>query len=69
MKKTVKDGWHTIAGKSVYIEKGYIKRGMSDDGQRTTYPYRAVKDGWDNDPYMTPDTFRRKVKNGSAAMI
>lgn len=69
MKKTVKDGWHTIAGKSVYIENGYIKRGLSSDGQKATYPYRAAKDGWDNDPYMTPDTFRRKVKNGSAAMF
>lgn len=69
MKKTVRDGWHTIAGQNVYIENGYIKRGLSSDGQKATYPYRAVKDGWDLDQYMSPDTFRRKVKNGSAAMF
>lgn len=69
MKKTVRDGWHTIAGQNVYIENGYIKRGLSRDGSRTTYPYSSGKyDGWDLDQYMTPDNFRRKVKNGSATM-
>lgn len=69
MKKTIRDGWHTIAGYNVYIENGYIKRGLSNDGSRTTYPYSSGKyDGWDLDTYMTPDNFRRKVKNGSATM-
>lgn len=69
MKKTIIDGWHTIAGHKVYIERGYIKRGLSSDGTRTTYPYSAGRYcGWDYDPWMTPGNFRRKVKNGSATM-
>lgn len=70
MKKTVKDGWHRIAGYDVYIENGYIKRGKTDDGQRPLWPYRAGKyGGWDLDQYMTPDNFRRKHREGSAAMF
>ena len=69
MKKTIRDGWHNIAGHNVYTENGYIKRGVSRDGSCTTYPYSSGKyNGWDYDPYMTPDNFRRKVKNGSAVM-
>lgn len=69
MKNTVKDGWHKIAGFDVYTENGYIKRGTKNNGQLPTYPYRSSRDGcWDLDQYMTPDTFRRKVKNGSAIM-
>ena len=70
MKKTVKDGWHKIAGYDVYVDNGYIKRGTKDNGRLTAWPYRSGKDGgWDLDQYMTPDSFRRKVKNGSAAMF
>lgn len=70
MKKTVKDGWHKIAGYDVYVENGYIKRGTKDNGQLPAWPYRSGKDGgWDLDRYMTPDNFRRKVKNGSATMF
>lgn len=70
MKKTVKDGWHKIAGYDVYVKSGNVKRGVTADGQRATYPYRASKcGGWDNDPYMSVDNFRRKVNNGTAAMF
>lgn len=69
MTKKVKDGWHTIAGCDVYIENGYIIRGTKNDGQLPAYPYRAAKGGgWDLDQYMTPETFRRKVKDGTAKM-
>lgn len=70
MKKTVKDGWHKIAGYDVYVENGNVKRGVTADGQKATYPYRAGKyGGWDNDVYMSVDNFRRKANNGTAAMF
>lgn len=70
MKRQVKDGWHSIAGYRVYTVDGYINRGLSRSGEYPVWPYSAGKyDGWDLDQGMTPDTFRRKVKDGSATMI
>lgn len=70
MKRTVKDGWHMIANNYVYVEDNKVKRGITPDGERPTFPYRTGKyEGWDLDQYMTPDTFRRKIKNGSAKMF
>ena len=65
--KAIKDGWHTIYGIDAYIENGCVKRGLSSDGQRTIYPYKAAKSGgWDLDQYMSVDYFRRKLSDGSA---
>lgn len=43
--KEYKDGWHTLGGYRVYIEDGYVLRGLSLDGRTTRYMYEANKDG------------------------
>lgn len=31
MSKTIKDGWHIIAGYKVYVEKGCVMHGLTHD--------------------------------------
>lgn len=72
MKRAVKDGWHIVAGYKVYVENGYVKRGIIEEnvGAKTSFPYVAGKyDGWDLDQYVTVNNFRRKVKAGTAKMF
>lgn len=69
--KQYKDGWHKIAGYEVYMEDGYIIRGMTGTGarQRPTYVYRASRDGgWDREDRITPNAFRAAVKRGTVKM-
>jgi len=69
MAKTIRDGWHEIAGYRVYVESGRIKHGITQDGQRTTWPYRKSKDGgWDNEAGLTVDAFRAGVNRGTIIM-
>lgn len=66
---STKDGWTRIAGYTVYVEDGRVRRGVKNDGQETSYPYIASKQGgWDLDQSMTPDAFRAKVRRGTAKM-
>lgn len=41
----IKDGWHRFKGQDVFIENGYIKRGITGTtgSYKTVYPYRWVK--------------------------
>lgn len=64
----MKDGWHVIAGHDVYVEDGKVLRGLSTDKQRTVYPYRAVRDGWNNDSGLSVGAFRAGVRRGSVVM-
>lgn len=72
-KRTISDGWHTISGYRVYIEDGYITRGITDDGQDRLYVYRACPslyrfDEWDRVYHITPDAFRAGVRRGTIDM-
>lgn len=43
----LKDGWHTVYGKSVFVENGKIIYGVTKDGNNsevTCYPYEYNKD-------------------------
>ena len=69
--KQYKDGWHKIAGYEVYMEDGYIIRGMTGNGtkQRTTFIYRASRNEcWDLIERIRPDAFRAGVKRGTVKM-
>ena len=80
--RTISDGWHTVSGYRVYVEDGYIKRGLASDGQRPLYVYRACLkrlplrygdsvsrvDGWDRVCHITPTAFRAGVRRGTIAM-
>lgn len=65
-----RDGWHTISGYMVYVENGYIVRGLSHNRQETTYVYRVSKhSGWDADDRITIDAFRAGIKRGTIRMF
>ena len=64
----VKNGWHTISGYTVYVEDSKVLRGLSSDKQRAVFPYRAVKDGWDNASGLTVDAFRVGVRRETIIM-
>lgn len=62
----IRDGWHTIAGYEVYVEDGFIVRGISDDHQKPLYVYRSVRSGgYDREYNITPDAFRAGVRHGT----
>lgn len=67
----IKDGWHTIQGYKVYVEDGKVLRGILGEGnsQRTAYPFRRSKNGWDNDSGLTVNAFRSGVKRGTVNMF
>lgn len=71
MAKKIKDGWHTICGYEVYVEDGYILRGVSstDWRQVPTHVYRACKpSGWSSTGPITVDAFRSGVRRGTISM-
>lgn len=69
IKKEALDGWHKIKGYDVYIEGGRIIRGLSSDGQKTTYPYRKCKTGgWDNVSGISINAFRAGWRRGTIDM-
>ena len=69
MKRKINDGWHIVSGYEVYVEDGKVLRGLSSDKQRTVYPFRAVRDGWDNDSGLTVAAFRAGVRRGTITMF
>ena len=38
----IRDGWHIVNGWNVYVEDGYVVRGVSNDGTRPLYLYEVV---------------------------
>ena len=57
LKKSVKDGWHTVYGYDVYVEDGQVKRGIVKGC--TAYPCRkSIYGGWSVDTHMTLDALR-----------
>lgn len=72
MTNMIKDGWHVICGYDVYVENGFIVRGIKEDYNRSpvaAYPYRRCRrGGWDQDN-MSVDAFRSGVKRGTVCMF
>ena len=68
----IKDGWHNICGYSVYVEGGYILRGIDTDsngGQIPVYVYRASRHGgYDREERITPAAFRAGMARGTVIM-
>lgn len=65
----LKDGWHTINGCRVYVEKNKVLRGVSDDNYRTVYPYRWTKYGvWTNASGIGVCAFRNGMKRDTVIM-
>ena len=68
----MKDGWHTISGYEVYVEDGYILRGINRDqngGMLPAFVYRQDRtksgrecDRWTLEEKITPDAFRSGVR-------
>ena len=65
----MKDGWHEISGNTVYVEDGYIIRGMKQNGLGavSAYIYRKCRNGngWDREDKITPDAFRAGCRRGT----
>lgn len=63
----MKDGWHTIAGKSVYVENERIIRGMKNNDTLTAYVYRWDRstNAWIKEDSITPAAFRAGLKRGT----
>ncbi len=69
------DGWHVIDGIEVYVENGYVARGISQSNEydrRTVYPYRYIKagynKGYEREHCLTPDAFRAGHKRGTIVL-
>lgn len=68
--KEYKDGWHTLGGYRVYIEDGYVLRGLSLDGQTTRYMYEANKDGgFDKIERMKVGAFKSRCARNTMYMF
>ena len=69
----ISDGWHTIAGYYVYIEDGYITRGLKGiEGvyQTAGYIYRKLKSGgWGKETAVSVAAFRAGVKRGTITIL
>ena len=65
----MKDGWHTIQGRRVYIEDGMILRAIKLDHNSSEVPahvYRASKyGGWDSTGKITVAAFSAGVRRGT----
>lgn len=65
----MKDGWHKICGWDVYVEGGYILRGIDTDrngSQIPVYVYRTSRHGgYDREERITPAAFRAGLKRGT----
>lgn len=67
--ETAFDGWRTICGWEVYVENGYIVRGISADHQTPLYIYRACRSGgYDREYKITPDAFRAGLRRGTIVL-
>lgn len=64
-----KDGWHSICGYDVYVEDGFILRGVKDNGQLPSYVYRACRyGGWGKEERISIEAFRAGVRRGTIIM-
>lgn len=60
----MKDGWHSIQGKSVYVENGFV-RAMKNNNTLSAYVYRSCRTGgWDLEGKITPAAFIAGVRRG-----
>lgn len=70
--KNMKDGWHTLAGIEVYVEDGFVVRGVTKDlsglGERTIYPYEKSKYGGLDKCKVPVSIFTRRIKNETVFM-
>lgn len=66
-----RDGWHKIAGHTIYVEDGMVKRGICGPSWSPVpcYPYRWSRKlhCWCNEN-MTVDAFRAGIRYGTVAM-
>lgn len=72
MTRKVSNGWHSLCGYDVYVEDGYVLRGVQGDGvnMKTTYPYRLCrKGGWDNACGISVSAFRSACRRGTVRMM
>lgn len=72
--KTIRDGWHNIAGYNVFVEDGQIVRGTKPSytacGEEPAYVYRWLKQykEWSSQSKITIDAFRAGIKRGTIAL-
>lgn len=66
----MKDGWHVIAGKDVYVENGYIIRATKNNGQESAGVYRYISRlrVWCKEDKITPAAFRAGVNRGTISV-
>ena len=68
------DGWHTLGGYMVYVEKDRVLRGVIGEylGTKTAYPYRRDKrhkNLWVNVSGLTCNAFKSGVRRGTIKMF
>lgn len=70
--KKVKDGWHIVYGRDVYVENGKVMKGLKKDHNNslvTAYPYIRRNGGWDNITGVKLEVFRSGVKRGTCRLM
>ena len=61
----MKNGWHTIQGRSVYVEDGYIIKATKANGTLPAYVYRWYKNVWVKEGKITVAAFSAGVRRGT----
>ena len=65
----MKNGWHIIAGSNVYVENGFVVRGLSKDSLEPLFIYRiSRRGGYDMEYKITPAAFRAGMKRGTVVL-
>ena len=69
----MKNGWHIVSGYHVYVEDGFIIRGIVDKGtshERPAYVYRWTPRWklWNRSIIITVNAFRSGVRRGTIMM-
>ena len=60
--------WKEILGNEVYVEDGFVLRGVSNGV--AVYPYRKSRSGgWDLEKRLTESAFRSGVRRGTIRMM
>lgn len=68
--KKLSDGWHTICGRSVYVEDGYILRAMKANDTLPASVYKKSPYGrWDKACPCTVSAFRSGHRRGTYAVM
>lgn len=57
----IKDGWHKAVGRRVYVENGVVVKALTFDGQRTVYPYKVNRGGYDRAEGLTLGALRCRI--------